>query len=101
MSAVQPIDLPLDESTKRQLARGEERAETKGAVKRTKRRLTSRGATIASLIIAVLWTTPTLGLFISSFRPAALVNTTGWWTIFENPGFTFDNYTEVLAAGNS
>ena len=101
MSAVQPINLPLDESTKRQLARGEERAETKGAVKRTKRRLTSRGATIASLIIAVLWTTPTLGLFISSFRPAALVNTTGWWTIFENPGFTFDNYTEVLAAGNS
>jgi alpha-glucoside transport system permease protein len=99
MSAVTPIDVPVDESTKRRLARGEAKAEA--PVKRTKRRLTSRGATIASLIIAILWTTPTLGLFISSFRPAGLVNTTGWWTIFQNPGFTFGNYTSVLEAGNS
>ena len=70
-------------------------------LKRTKKRLTSRGATIAALIIAVLWTTPTFGLFISSFRPASLVNTSGWWTVFKNPGFTLDNYTDVLAAGNS
>ena len=63
--------------------------------------LTSRGATIVALVIAILWTTPTFGLFISSIRPARLVNTTGWWTIFQHLGLTLDNYTTVLAAGNS
>lgn len=100
MSAVQPIDLPLDKKTARQLKRGE-RAEEMTAVKRTKKRLTSRGATIAALIIALLWTTPTFGLFVSSFRPAVEVATTGWWTVLWNPGFTLDNYTAVLAAGNT
>ncbi len=100
MSAVQPIDLPLDKKTERQLKRGE-RADEMTAVKRTKKRLTSRGATIAALIIALLWTTPTFGLFVSSFRPAVEVATTGWWTVLWNPGFTLDNYTAVLAAGNT
>jgi len=100
MSAVTPIDLPLDKSTERQLKRGE-RAEERTAAGRTKKRLTSRGATIAALIIAVLWTTPTFGLFISSFRPADQVATTGWWTVLWNPGFTLQNYQDVLAAGNT
>jgi alpha-glucoside transport system permease protein len=98
MSAVIPADLPVDKATKEQLGRGE-RVMT--ATKNTKKRLTSRTATIAALVIAVIWTTPTLGLFISSFRPAEQVSRTGWWTIFVNPGFTIDNYTEVLQAGNS
>lgn len=97
MSAVTPIDVPVDQSTAKQLARGE----ASSGAKRTKRRLTSRTATIAALIIAVLWTTPTLGLFISSLRPAKEVATTGWWTIFSNWGFTFDNYVQVLSAGNT
>ncbi|WP_022884443.1 carbohydrate ABC transporter permease [Glaciibacter superstes] len=96
MSAVVPVELPIDADTEKQLRRGED-----SAPRRTKRRLTSRGATIAALLIAVLWTVPTFGLFVSSFRPAQQVRTTGWWTIFENWGFTFDNYGEVLKAGNS
>lgn len=102
MSAVQPIDLPVDPSTRSQLRGGEaeiEREET--MAKRTKRRLTSRGATIAALIIAVLWTIPTFGLLISSFRPNQDIQTSGWWTIFSNWGFTLDNYSTVLGAGNS
>lgn len=99
MSAVTPIDVPLDSATSRQLARGEAKAEA--ATKHTKRRLTSRTATIAALVIAILWTTPTFGLFLSSFRPAEQVATTGWWTIFSNWGFTFDNYVQVLEAGNT
>lgn len=98
MSAVIPAELPVDKTTEKQLKRGE-RALT--ATKNTKKRLTSRTATIAALVIAVIWTTPTLGLFISSFRPAEEVSRTGWWTIFANPGFTIDNYVEVLGAGNS
>ncbi|GLI26694.1 sugar ABC transporter permease [Agromyces rhizosphaerae] len=86
--------LPPDRGTEEELERGLEREETKPA--RVKKRLTSRTATIAALIIAVLWTIPTFGLFLSSFRPAELIRTTGWWTIFQNPGFTLDNYRDVL-----
>jgi len=100
MSAVTPLDLPVSASTQRQLRAGERVAE-RGVTRRTKKRLTSRGATIAALIIAVLWTTPTFGLFLTSFRPANLISTTGWWTIFANPGFTLDNYSKVLEAGNT
>ena len=101
MSATTPAaTLPVDSQTKRRLNRGEKAAEMTTA-KRTKKRLTSRGATIAALIIAILWTLPTFGLFVSSFRPAALVNTTGWWTLIENFGLTLDNYAQVLATGNS
>jgi alpha-glucoside transport system permease protein len=92
MSAVAPVELPVDERTKKQLSTG--------VAKRAKRRLTSRWATLAALVIAVLWTLPTFGLFVSSFRLPALVNSSGWWTIFENWGFTFDNYADVLKSGN-
>jgi alpha-glucoside transport system permease protein len=95
-----PVELPLDIGTKARITKGERAAE-RSAVRNTKRRLTSRGATIAALIIAVLWTIPTFGLFISSVRPGELVQTTGWWTIFQNWGFTFQNYSDVLKAGNS
>jgi alpha-glucoside transport system permease protein len=95
-----PIELPLDLTAKVRLT-ARERVAERTASKNTKRRLTSRGATIAALIIAVLWTIPTFGLFISSVRPGVLVQTTGWWTIFQNWGFTFQNYSDVLKAGNS
>ncbi|WP_165067882.1 carbohydrate ABC transporter permease [Marisediminicola senii] len=101
MSATTPaVSLPVDDQTKRRLDRGG-KSEASTMAGRTKKRLSSRGATLGALVIAVLWTLPTLGLFISSFRPAGLVNTTGWWTIVQNPGFTFDNYVEVLGTGNS
>lgn len=68
---------------------------------RTKRRLTSRGATIATIIIAVVWTLPTFGVLVSSFRPAQQVRTTGWWTFFADPQLTLDSYAQVLQSGNS
>lgn len=100
MSAVTPIDVPVGASTAAQLKTGVQ-AEAGTVSGRSKRRLTSRGATIAALIIAIVWTLPTFGLLVSSLRPANLVNTSGWWTIFQNWGFTFDNYVQVLQAGNS
>lgn len=92
MSSVAPADLPVAKDL------GAIEAAEIGATKtaRVKKRLTSRTATIVSLIIAIVWTIPTFGLLISSFRPAELIRTTGWWTIFQNPGFTLDNYRDVL-----
>lgn len=95
MSAVAPIRLPIDEKTERQLRRGEKAAE-RTSLRNTKNKLTSKRATTAAIIIAILWTTPTLGLLITSFRPPELINTSGWWTIFANPGFTLSNYDAVL-----
>jgi alpha-glucoside transport system permease protein len=95
-----PVDLPIDEDTKKELRRGEKKAERQ-ALGRAKRRLTSRWATLAALVIAIMWTIPTFGLFISSFRPRELIQTTGWWTVFENWGWTLDNYSTALTTGNS
>ena len=55
----------------------------------------------ALLLLVIIWTIPTLGLLISSFRPPDDVRTTGWWTVFSDPAplnekFTLDNYRQVL-----
>jgi len=68
---------------------------------RVKQQLTSKWATTAAIVIAVVWTLPTFGLLISSFRPESEVNSTGWWTIFSNPSFTLDNYTSVLVSSGA
>ena len=63
----------------------------------TKKRLTSKWASLAAVVLAVAWTVPTFGLLISSFRPARDIATSGWWTAFTDPQFTLDNYKEVLS----
>ena len=65
-------------------------------------RLLRRGPLhIAIIAICLVWIVPTLGLLVSSFRPANLVATTGWWTAFQTPfQFTVDNYQQVLSRNN-
>lgn len=99
MSSVAPADLPVGKDLGT-LEATEETTYAQPKTMRVKKQLTSRTATIASLIIAVLWTIPTFGLFISSFRPAELIRSTGWWTIFANPGFTLENYSDVLLSSS-
>src|SRR6266545_6521040 len=38
-------------------------------------------------IICLIWLVPTLGLLVSSVRPAADVLNTGWWTIFPHQDY--------------
>jgi alpha-glucoside transport system permease protein len=63
----------------------------------------SRPGRILVWMLALLWTIPTFGVFVSSFRPELDVKTTGWWTFFLHPThFTLANYKGVLstAPGN-
>ncbi|MET9343428.1 carbohydrate ABC transporter permease [Nonomuraea sp. NPDC004354] len=68
---------------------------------RVRARLSSRTASLAALLIALLWTTPTVGLLLSSFRPEDQIKTTGWWTFFSAPVLTLENYQEVLFGTSS
>ena len=71
------------------------------ASRRAKKKLTSPWASLVAVVIAVLWTLPTLGLAISSLRPERQVKTTGWWTFFSDPQITLDNYRAVLSSTGS
>lgn len=56
---------------------------------------------ITALVVAIalIWSVPTFGLFISSFRPPQLISTTGWWSGLLPPWqFTIQNYQQVIAA---
>jgi alpha-glucoside transport system permease protein len=63
--------------------------------------LTNKWASAAAVVIAVLWTVPTVGLLISSFRPQADVQGNGWWNFFVNPSVTLDNYRAVLKGSDT
>jgi alpha-glucoside transport system permease protein len=58
---------------------------------------------IVILVIVLLWSIPTLGVLITSFRAEDVVNTSGWWTALGHPfraaEWTFENYRTALDAG--
>jgi len=51
-------------------------------------------------ILVFLWTIPTFGVFVSSFRDEVAVKTTGWCTVFWQPHLTLQNYKSVLGSAN-
>jgi alpha-glucoside transport system permease protein len=48
--------------------------------------------------VAVIWLAPTIGLLVTSFRPRADIQSSGWWTILGNVQLTLHNYTDVINA---
>jgi alpha-glucoside transport system permease protein len=71
-------------------------AEAPSATAIAKKKLSRPWASLAAIVIAFLWTLPTFGLLVSSFRPERAIKTTGWWTFFSNPTLTLDNYRGVF-----
>ncbi|MDB1086386.1 carbohydrate ABC transporter permease [Streptomyces sp. ACA25] len=48
-------------------------------------------------MIALVWITPALGLFVSSLRSEQENSSSGWWTALTRPGqLSIDNYTALL-----
>ena len=66
---------------------------------------TSRTSTIllngTVIFLAAIWTIPTIGLFITSFRSKDAIAGSGWWTFLTSPGgLSLDNYQKVLFGGD-
>ena len=54
-------------------------------------------------LITLIWTIPSLGLLINSFRDPRSIRATGWWTVFgdlfDSAAWTLQNYSQVLEDG--
>ena len=67
---------------------------------RLRKALSSAPLHMAIVGIALIWSMPSVGLLISSFRPRNDVLSSGWWTVFQHPfdftQFQLNNYIHVL-----
>ena len=79
-----------------------QRRPRKSAAGNAARAVTSPWASVVAIVIAAIWTVPTLGLFITSFRRQIDIQRSGWWTVFTEPGdLTMANYEEALTGGST
>ena len=68
----------------------------KAAVTAVRKAFSGSLASAAAVLIGVIWTIPTFGLFVNSFRSREAAATTGWWEFFVHPSFSLSGYNEVL-----
>lgn len=68
----------------------------RAAVKATRSAFSNPISSFVLIIITIMWTIPTFGFFVNSFRPKGDVASSGWWHIFVDPNITFSNYHAVL-----
>ena len=68
---------------------------------KARKALTSPWASLAAVVLAVLWTLPTFGLLVTSFREQRDIRSSGWWTTLSDPSFTLENYRSVLGTESS
>jgi alpha-glucoside transport system permease protein len=52
--------------------------------------------TVVLWALVIIWTIPTIGLLVNSFRPREVQLSTGWWTAFSDPDFTLENYRRAI-----
>jgi alpha-glucoside transport system permease protein len=59
---------------------------------------------LSVIVICFLWTVPTAGLLVTSFRNPQLITKTGWWegllNLFQQDQWTLQNYANVLSGDN-
>jgi alpha-glucoside transport system permease protein len=76
------------------MSAGPERKSAKGLMADGRHR--SWFAIIVTATLVVLWTLPTIGLLVTSFRTRDAQAETGWWTALWNGGWTTENYKGVF-----
>jgi alpha-glucoside transport system permease protein len=89
-------DAPRDSSTT---------ATPMSPAKARRRRAVRLPVYITVALITAIWTIPTLGLLINSFREPSDIRSSGWWTVFgevfDSTSWTIANYERVLDNGFS
>lgn len=96
-TAEQPLD-PDQAGTKAAVAEALGKKKTRSAASKAAAAITSPWASVAAILIAIVWTIPTVGLLVTSFRPQRDILTSGWWTADR---FTSDNYMAALFDGST
>jgi len=61
----------------------------------------SKIATVVVWVTTVIWTVPTLGLLVTSFKEDKDIVNEPWWVSLFNPNFTLSSYKGVLFGGDS
>jgi alpha-glucoside transport system permease protein len=61
----------------------------------------SKIATVVVWVTTIIWTIPTLGLLVTSFKSDKDILGEAWWTTLFNPKFTLDNYKGVFLGDES
>ena len=89
------IELPITTDRTPEEALSPRQLKKQLRLQEAKTKLSSPWASGLAVLLAILWTIPTFGLFVTSFRPPTDIQTSGWWTFFANPGITFENYTNA------
>ena len=56
----------------------------------------SKIATTVVWVVTVIWTIPTVGLLVTSFKTNKNILGVAWWNSLLNPDFTIENYKNVL-----
>jgi alpha-glucoside transport system permease protein len=96
MTALNPAAPPVSDGDGRPAAKKPKATEASIALRKK-----SIWASVFAAVIAVLWTVPTVGLLITSFRPARDIRRSGWWTAWQDPEFTLENYQQALFGGTT
>ena len=61
----------------------------------------SKIATVVVWVTTVIWTVPTLGLFVTSFKADKEILNEPWWVSLFNPNFTLSSYKGVFFGDSS
>ncbi|GAB4086952.1 carbohydrate ABC transporter permease [Myceligenerans cantabricum] len=69
--------------------------------RKARKALSNPWASTLAIVIAIIWTVPTVGLLVTSFRPELDIRTSGWWTVFGDAlagegVFSLRNYETAL-----
>ncbi len=90
----------MSDTTVESVQRG--RVNVKTRSKRIEELVKSIPMRLVLLVLVLVWTLPTLGLLVSSFRTPEAITESGWWTavgsLFEAAQWTLQNYESVFFA---